>query len=79
MSAFATVTWKTLSEHQIFTLKFTFKIFHVSVANPNIGSPKYVFEFLNNYFYHKLGKLEQNRMIRTTQIWNFLTQSCFPF
>ena len=37
----ATVTIKTLSEHQLFTLKFAFKLFHVSITITNYRSPKY--------------------------------------
>ena len=67
MSAFATVIWYTLSEHQFFTLNFAFKLFHVSIAIANIRSPKYYLLFLNNYIYPKLAKFEVNRMIWTTQ------------
>ena len=41
MSAFATVIWNTLSKHQLFTLNFAFKFFHVSIAIDNCRSQKY--------------------------------------
>ena len=41
MSAFATAIWNTLSKHQLLTLNFAFKLFHVSIANDNCRSQKY--------------------------------------
>ena len=41
MSAFATAIWNTLSKHQLFTLNFAFKLFHVSIAIDNCRSQKY--------------------------------------
>ena len=35
----------------ISTLNFMFKLFHVSIAGANIGSPKYYLQFLNKCFY----------------------------
>ena len=32
MSEFAAAIWNTLSKHQLFTLNFAFKLFHVSIA-----------------------------------------------
>ena len=65
MSAFATAIWNALSKHQLFTINFAFKLFHVSISIDNCRSQKYHMEFLNNYVYHKLAKFDQNRMIRT--------------
>ena len=56
MTEFATVTQNTLSEQQLFTLNFTFKLFHVSVAIANIGSLRYFLQLLDKYFHHKLMK-----------------------
>ena len=58
---------KPLSEHQLFTLNFVFKLFHVSIAFANTRSPKYYLLFLNSYVYYKLAKFEQNQIIQTTQ------------
>ena len=74
MSAFATVIWKTLSKHQLFTLNFAFQLFHVSIAIDNCKSQKYHLYFLYNYVYHKLAKFDQNRMIWTIQIFSFFLQ-----
>ena len=38
MSASATAIWHTLSKHQLFTLNFAFKLFHVSIAIDNCRS-----------------------------------------
>ena len=62
MSAFAMATWKTQPEHQFFTLNFTFKLIHVSVAVANFGSLKCVLFVINKYFYYEL--FEQNQMIQ---------------
>ena len=67
MSAFATAIWNTLSKHQIFTLNFVFKLFHVFIAIDNCRSQKYHLQFLNNYAYHEPAKFDQNRMVRTLQ------------
>ena len=36
MSAFATTIWNALSKHELFTLNFAFKLFHVSTAIDNV-------------------------------------------
>ena len=41
MSAFATAIWNTVSKHQLFTLNFAFKLFHVSIAIDYSRSQKY--------------------------------------
>ena len=41
MSAFATAISNTLSKHQLFTLNFAFKLFHVSIAIDYCRSQKY--------------------------------------
>ena len=41
MSAFATAISNTLSKHQLFTLSFAFKLFHVSIAINYCWSQKY--------------------------------------
>ena len=41
MSAFAMAIWNTLSKHQLFTLKFAFQLFHVSIAIDNCRGQKY--------------------------------------
>ena len=41
MSEFATAVWNTLSKHQLFTLNFAFKLFHVSITIDNCRSQKY--------------------------------------
>ena len=46
MSAFAMVTQNTLLQQQLFTLNFTFKLFHGSIAIANIGSLRYYCEML---------------------------------
>ena len=43
MSAFATAIWKTLLKHQLLTLNFAFKLFHVSIAIDNCRRQKYHF------------------------------------
>ena len=58
-----------LSEHQLFTLYFQFKLFHVSIT---IAIAVQVQDTDSSItiiliFYHKLAKFEQNRMIQTTQ------------
>ena len=65
MSAFATVTRNFLLENQFFTLIFAFKLFfHVSI---DVANNKYYMKFLIKYFYQKLEKFDQNRMIVTAQ------------
>ena len=43
ISAFAMAIWNTLSKHQLFTLNFAVKLFHVSTAIDNCRSQKYHF------------------------------------
>ena len=40
MSGFAMAIWNTLSKHQLFTLNFSFQLFHVSIAIDNCRSQK---------------------------------------
>ena len=67
MSAFATAIWNTLSKHQLYTLNFALKLFHVSIAIDNCRSQKDHLLFFDNYVYHKLAKFDQNRLIRNVQ------------
>ena len=77
MSAFATAISNTLSKHQLFTLNFAFKLFHVSIAIDYCRSQKYHLYFLNNYVNHKLAKFGQNRMIRTIQNFELFYKKLF--
>ena len=79
MLAFAVVTRNALLKHQLFTRIFAFKLFHVFNAIANSRSSKYFLFFLTNYFYQKLSKFEQNRMIRTTQNWDLLTKKAIYY
>ena len=75
MSAFAMVTRNTLLEHQLFTRIFaptSSFMFPMLLLTIDIGL------FVIPYTY-KLAKFEQNGMIRTTQIWIFLTKNLFTF
>ena len=67
MSAFAMVTSHNLSEHQPFTRNFALKLFHIPIAAANNLSSKYYLQFLTDYFYQKVAKIEQNWMMRTKQ------------
>ena len=62
MSAFAAIKWNTLSEHQLFTPTFAFKLFFVSTAIA---------------IYHKLAKFEQHQMILTTQNLELFDKNMF--
>ena len=68
MSAFATAISNTLSKHQLFTLNFAFKLFHVSTAIDYCN--------LNNYVYHKLAKFwSKLEDPNYTKFWAFLQKA----
>ena len=56
-----------------FTRIFAFDLLYVSIAVANSISSKY-YLFLTYFFYYKLAKFGQNRMIRTTQNFDLFWQ-----
>ena len=67
MSELATVAAKSFQDK--FTTKnwFSNRMFHVTIADADIGSLKSLHTLFDKYLDHMLVKFEQNRMLRTIQ------------
>ena len=64
---------EVLSEKVIPVIKYTYvsrtRFTNTVIAIAKSISSKYYLLFLTKYFYHKVAKFEQNRMIQTAQIF----------
>ena len=58
-------------KQSIFAENLLLKLFPATVANADIGSLKYFHTFLKKCLYHMLVEFEQNRMVQTTQNFEF--------
>ena len=67
MSPLATVAGKSFKRQTYCKNWFSDRVFHVTIADADIGSLKSLHTLFDKYLDHMLVKFEQNRMVRTMQ------------